>query len=272
MSASSRVTRVETFARIGFLARGVVYILLGYFALSTANADGPTGVLQEIRDMPAGTILLALVGIGLAGYGIFRLYGAAIDIQGDGSGAKGAGKRGGHAASGLAHLFLAYYALSSAFGSDGSGGSGGGGSGGTEEQAASWLLTLPFGEILLALIGIGFLGAALNQAVKAYTAKFMFQLDADAPQFAEYVGRAGYAARAVVFFVLGWKVTSAALAGRANEVGGIGEVLNALRDPQWLYMIVAIGLLLFGVYSLVMARYRRIRDEDVLQRLRATAH
>lgn len=271
MSASSRVTRVETFARIGFLARGVVYILLGYFALSTANADGPTGVLQEIRDMPAGTILLALVGIGLAGYGIFRLYGAAIDIQGDGSGAKGAGKRIGHAASGFAHLFLAWYALSHAFGSGGSSG-GGSGSGGTEEQAASWLLSLPFGEILLALIGIGFLAAALNQAVKAYTAKFMFRLDADAPHAAKYIGRAGYAARAVVFFVLGWTVASAALAGRANEVGGIGEVLATLRDTQWLYMVVAIGLLLFGVYSLVMARYRRIRDEDVLQRLRAAAH
>lgn len=265
MTLSDRVTRVETFARAGFLARGVVYMLLGYIALSTSDAEGPTGVLEAIREMPGGPILLALTGIGLAGYGIFRLYGAAIDIDGEGTGLKGAGKRIGHGASGLAHLLLAYLAISQALGAGG--GSGGGDS---KAQAAGWLMSLPFGEALLAALGIAFLLAALNQTVKAWTAKFMDKLDADAPHAAEYIGRAGYAARAIVFLVIGWKVASASLSGNASEVAGIGEVLTALREPQWLYMVVAFGLLLFGVYSLVMARYRRIRDDNVLARLKAS--
>lgn len=259
----NRVVRIQNFARIGYLARAVVYILLGYFALSTSNSEGTTGVLEEIQDAPAGGILLALVGIGLVGYGIFRLYGAWIDIQGDGTDAKGLGKRIGHTASGLAHLYLGYYAIKTVLG-DGSGGSSGNG----EEQAASSIMSWPGGEILIGLIGVGFLLAALNQAVKAYTGKFMGLLDADAPHQAEYIGRAGYAARAVVYAVLGWNVASAAFSGNASEVGGIGEVMNSLRDPNWLYMAVAFGLLLFGVFSVVMARYRTIRNDDVLARLR----
>ncbi|PHR19541.1 MAG: hypothetical protein COA41_07680 [Sphingopyxis sp.] len=261
----SRVTNIETFARAGYLGRAVVYGLTGYLTLTTAGSKGTTGVLEEIKTMSGGPFLLALVGVGLLGYGIFRLYGAWMDLQGHGSGAKGIAVRIGHAASGFAHVFLCYFALKAAFGS--SGGSSGGGS--SAGQAAGTLASMPMGDILLGIVGLGFLAAALNQATKAYTSKFMGLLDADAPAFAKHVGQAGYAARAVVFAVLGWQIASAALNGNASSVGGIGQVLDSLRSTNWLYIAVAIGLLLFGLFSLVMARYRRIRNDDVLERLKS---
>ena len=108
----------------------------------------------------------------------------------------------------------------------------------------------------------------MEQAIKAWTAKFMAQLDVDAPPLAEWVGRVGYAARAVVFAVIGWSVLQAGLGGGAGQVKELGGALTELSDTGFLYTLVAIGLLMFGVFSLVMARYRRIRDEDVIARLR----
>ncbi len=263
----NRITQVQNFARAGYLARAVVYMLVGYFALTTAGSKGASGVLEQIQNAPGGAFLLVLTGIGLLGYAIFRLYGAGVDLQGDGTDAKGIAKRIGHVASGFGHLYLAWFAMTTATGT----GSGGGGGEDGAGEAASGVAAMPGGEILLAIIGLGFLGAAVAQAVKAYTGKFMNLLDADTPAFARYLGHAGYAARAIVFAVIGYQVVSMAWSGDTEKVGGIGTVLDTLRGTEWLYLLVAFGLLLFGLFSLVMARYRTIRNEDVIERLKAAA-
>lgn len=258
------VARLEKFARAGFLARGIVYILLGYFALATSGGQDATGVLQQIRDMTGGPLLLALVGIGLAGYGIFRLYGAATDVDRDGDDAKGIAKRVGHAASGLAHLLLAYLSFALAAGNGGGGGGGDSGS-----SAASQTASMPGGDILLALVGLGFIGAAVSQLVKAASGKFMAQLGSRAPGWTEYLGRAGYAARALVFAIIGGQLLSM-LFGGAQQVG-VEPALNSLRDTRWLFVLVAVGLMLFGIFSLVLARYRRVRDEDMVAGIKGAA-
>lgn len=264
----NRLRRVETFARLGHLARGVVYILLGYLAYASSRAKNPSNVLAEIKDMPLGEPILLLVGIGLGFYGLFRLYGAALNIDGADDDAIGIGKRLGHGASGLGHLVLSYVAINGAIGTATPAKSGG------EEktgEAASFLLSLPAGEILLALIGLGFLAAAAEQGHKAWSGKFMREMQGDTPRAAKYLGHAGYAARAVVFGVIGWNIASSALAGNAQEVGGIGLALEKLRENETVFTLVAIGLLLFGVFSLIMARFARIRDEDVVTRLKSEA-
>ena len=260
-----RVARVENFARAGYAARGIVYILLGYLTLTTAGGgEDTTSVLRQMQDMPLGSVLLVLVGIGLLGWGLYRLYGAAVDIQGKGSDAKGAATRIGHALSGLVHVVLCWVALRLAFG-DGSAGSGGEGN---KVDAASTAQQLPLGEVLIAIVGIGFAVAAIQQLGKAATGKFMHLIDPDAPGFTEWLGRAGYAARGIVFGAIAWQILEVAFGGGSASQAGIGGALDALREVQWLYLVVAFGLLLFGVFSLVMARYRRIRDENVLSRLR----
>lgn len=262
----SRITQVQNFARAGYLARAVVYFLIGYIALTTGKGSGASDILDHIESLPGGLFLLALTGIGLLGYGIFRLYGAAIDIEGAGDGAKGVIKRLGHVASGLGHLFLAYQALKAVL-EGGDGGSSGGGS----DAAASMILGFPGGGIVLAFVGLCFLGAGVEQGIKAYTGKFMKLLEADTPTFVAYLGRAGYAARAVVFLVIGWFTFTAALAEEGSGVRGVGGAIASMQDDGWLFTLVAFGFLLFGVFSLCMARYRTIRNEDVLERLKRAA-
>lgn len=259
-----RVARFETFARIGFFARGIVYLLLGYFALTSAGGEGATSVLQAIEEMPAGAILLSLMAAGLAGYGVFRLVSAALDLDNDGGDAWGKAKRAGHAVSGLAHFFLAYVALRLAFGS------GGGGSGGAGEgEAARSVMTWPGGEALVLLVGVAFVAAGAEQLVKAWTSKFMRQMAADAPDWVEWLGRAGYAARGVVFVIIGWQIFKASRGERAGEGLGFDPALAALHGMGWVFTAVALGLILFGGFSLAQAWWHRICDEHVIARLKA---
>lgn len=260
-----RIRRIESFARAGYLARGIVYILLSYFALTTANVeDGPTGIFREILDSPGGTFLLVLLGLGLAGYGIFRMYGAALNLEGKGSDWKGRGARIGHAASGVAHLVMAGTALQLATGSTASGSAGGGG----QQEAAGTVLTMPLGSVMLGIIGLFFLAAAAEQAKKAWSGNFMAKLDARAPEFTEIVGRIGYASRVVTFAIIGVSIIQAAWFSSSAQVEGIGGALERLSGSGLPYTLVAIGLFFFGVFSVVMARYRRIRNEDVITRLK----
>ncbi|GGO95163.1 uncharacterized protein DUF1206 [Stakelama pacifica] len=255
-----QVAKLENFARAGYLARAIVYFLLGYLTFATSQAEGTASVLEEIRELPAGTIVLAVTGIGLAGYGFFRIYGALIDIQDDGDGAKGIGKRCGHVASGIAHLILTYLAFKLAFMGGSSGGNG-------SQEATQTVLSFPGGRIVIALVGAGFLLAGLNQGVKAATAKFRKLLDPDVPHWGIWMGRVGYAARAVVFFVLGWHLLTSAWAENADNIG-FQAAVQSLRDTPWLYNAVALGLLVFGLFSLIMARYRTIRDGSLKERIR----
>lgn len=258
------VTRVENIARAGFFARGVVYILLGYFAFTGAQMakDGTSGVLKHIAEVPGGYWLLAMVAIGLAAYGFFRLYDAALNLEPSGEGWKATLKRIGHAASGVAHLALAVTAVKLIMDSRAQAG------GERQQEAAAGLLNLPFGSVVLGAIAIGFLFAALEQLRSAWTGRFMRNLDADAPPFTDKIGRAGYAARSVVFFLIGYALIKAAWFTNSDQVQGVGGALMELRDMGWAYPLTAIGLLLFGVFSLIMGKYRRIRDEDVIARLK----
>lgn len=263
----NRLRRLETFARAGWCARGVVYCLLATFALTGAGASdaSPQGVFRSVRDMPGGSVWLSLLAAGLALYGAYRLYGAALDSEGKGSEAKGIAIRVGYAASGLAHFLLAWAAVRLASGlsapADGE----------REEAAAGMVLDMPLGGTVLGTIGLCFLAAAAHQAVKAWTTEFMDGVAPEAPTWVVPVGRAGLAARAVVFAVIGVSLVRAGWFGAAGEVKGLGDALSALTDHSELYLLVAAGLFLFGVHSFVEARWRRIRDEDVVARLSAAA-
>lgn len=262
-----RMRQLETFARAGWFARGVVYCLLAYLALTGAGASdaSPQGVFRSVQEMTAGSWLLGLLAAGLALYGAYRLYSAALDTEGKGDHAKGIAVRIGYAASGLAHFFLAYAAIRLATGQP----SGGGGE--TEERAAGMILDIPLGQTILGVLGLAFLAAAAHQLIKAWTIEFMEDMAASAPRWVVPVGRAGLAARAVVFVIIGISLLSAGWFGTAGEVKGLGDALSSLTEHPELYSLVAIGLFLFGVHSFVDARWRRIRNEDMLSVLKARA-
>lgn len=243
-----------TLVRLGYAARGLTYILLGYLALGSGGEakDGATGVYDYLRDLPLGTPILWVVSIGLLAYALFKVASAIANIQNRSNDLKGATKRVGDAASGIVHLFLSYAAYQFA--------TGGGTSGDGSQEMAGSVMQADFGSLLIGLIGLGFLIGAAMQVKQAVTGSFMKHIAGHAPRTVEAVGRAGFAARAVVFGIIGLSMVRGAWNGQGEAVKGLGQALLDLRDNGLVYTLVAIGLLLFGAFGLVTARYRILPD------------
>ena len=249
--------KFEWVVRLGFAARGLVYLLIGVLALTANREDaGPEGAFDWLQDAPLGAPILYLASLGLLGYALFRLASLLFDIENHGTDRKGVVHRIGHGASAVAHLALAWTAFEFAQGTQQQA------SGSGAQEAAGTLLSFPLGSLALGLIGIGFLAGAVFQAKSAVSASFTRNISGDAPAAIKTLGRVGHAARAVVFLVIGWSLVRSAWFGSTEEVKSLGEAVGSLADTGLLYTLVAAGLLLFGLFSLLLARYRIIPDLD----------
>ncbi|UEM01760.1 DUF1206 domain-containing protein [Skermanella rosea] len=269
--------RFESLARLGYGARGVVYVLVGWFAMMAAIGAGQLtdtkGVLREILQQPFGKALLAVVALGLVGHAVWRVAQAWFDLDGHGTKAKGLVVRSGLLASGAIHVSLAVFAVSLVLGWQGPG-SGGGGDGAQDWTA--WLLSQPFGRWLVGAVGLAVLGAAAGHFVKAWKATFRRFLRAD-PKAMEMIcpiGRIGLGAKGVVFVIIGIFFLTAAWQSDSSESGGLGKALQMLQEQPygaWVLGIVAIGLFAFGIYSVIEGVYRRIDCPAVLARFNVPA-
>lgn len=267
--AMERVRRIETWARLGYAARGLVYLLLGYVALSSGKALSTGEAVQAFDDLPGGNILLIVLAFGLFGYGLFKIYSAVLDLDDEGTKPKGLVIRGARVLGGLAYWVLSFIAFQQLTkGSDGAAEGGqAGGSGGTDQEAANQVAEATGGDMLLVLIGVAILALAASQLWIAYKAKFMDEMPG-APPLVKPAGQVGYAARALIVTMVGWFTLKAGMDGtRLRNFGDALQLVN--QDHPTLFKLVAIGLMLFGIVSLVMARYRRIADDDVVARLSA---
>ncbi|MES1242377.1 MAG: DUF1206 domain-containing protein [Acidobacteriota bacterium] len=259
---------VERLARFGYAARGVVYAVIGLLAVQTAYSGRgsrglaeqatPQGALQRIAEQ--SRLLLALVAIGLAGYALWRFVQGGLDPENKGRDAKGLVKRGSMIAGGVVYSGLAVAAARLAMGGPG------GKSGGGQQGFTADLMSKPFGRWLVVLIGVAVIGSGCYQLYDAWSKKFrdrlkLREMSAEEERLAMHTGQAGLTARGIVFLVSGWFLIQAGLRFDPSEARGLGGALETLaRQPSgpWLLGLVALGLIAFGAYSFLQARYRRI--------------
>ena len=253
------VPSLEMLTRIGFAARGIMYLIVGYLALRFGRSEGGSGALAYLAE-GAGKAVLGVMALGFLAYGFWRLAEAIVDTEGHGTDAKGKAARAGGFVSGLVHLGLAFLAARLAFGRSGGSGSG-------AQEGAATALSLPGGSMLLIAVSAALLATGLWQLVKSVKGDFLRHLEAKASQrtWVMWLGRAGYAARGIVFLITGWFALQAGLSADAGKAGGMEQALSALSGT--VLAAVALGLALFGLFSFVEARYRRINDPQVLARL-----
>ena len=249
--------------RVGYISRAILYFVLGLVALTSADeiAEGTNGIFRAIDDLSGGNFLLWIMVVGLFAYALFRFCSSLFDIENNGSDSKGWAKRIGHAGSGIGHLALAFSAYQFAGKNTGSAAGSGGGDG--AQEAASGVLSMEFGGALIGLLGFALFIAAAFQAKKGISGEFMQRMSARAPSSVRWLGLAGYCARAVVYAVIGWSLVKAGfLSGGAEQIKTLGDAVASLAGEGFVFALTALGLLLFGIYSLIQARYRIIPELD----------
>lgn len=241
-------SKFQWLARFGFVTRGLLYIVIAWLVIATGRTEDLTGIMEYLGDGFGRGLMIFLVA-GMTGYGLWRVSDAIFGMDSGRHHPKAWRRRIAAAGSGIIYLYLAYKALRIMLGAHHL-------TGGAHENAAT-ALHLPAGELALGIAAAVLAGAGLVQLWKSGSCSFLHHLDEAARRpFAKWLGRIGYAARGIIFLTVGWLLAKAAFNHSAAQAGGLEQALDALRGP--LEIPVAAGLALFGVYSLVEARYRSI--------------
>lgn len=254
-------------ARLGYAAKGLVYVIVGLLASAAAIGTGgrttdTSGALKAIVTQPFGKFLLSIVTLGIAGYILWRLVQTFFDPENRGQiNAKRIVQRLGYACSAVGYTGLGFTAVKLIMGLGG----------GDDEPIEDWtiyFLAQPFGRWLVALGGIMVIGVGISFLFQAYEAKFRNELKLHEMTHNERIwavrfGRFGVAARGFVFGIIGSFLVLAAIQIDGSEARGLGGALTVLAQQpfgSWILGIVALGLTAYGIYSVIQARYRRFAN------------
>jgi Domain of Unknown Function (DUF1206) len=248
-------------ARAGLTARGVIYILVGWVAVLVAlgHSSRPAdqeGALQMLAGHSYGLVSLWLLGIGFAGYALWRLSEVAFGVTGDRPGAGPRLKSLGRAAVYAGLCYLTFTVIAGKAGSQS----------GRQQDVTATAMQHPAGRVLVGVAGLIIVICGLTLVVEGARKKFMKylrtgQMSPRTRRVVKVLGVTGTIARGLVFALVGVLVIDAAVTHKAAESGGIDKALLTLRDQpfgEFLMMLAALGLVVFGVYGLCEARWRRV--------------
>ena len=275
-STSPWAAAVEYAARLGYAARGVVYLSVGAIALLALagvapHTRGPIGALHAWSRWPLGVVLLWLTGVGLYGFAGWRALQAIFDADLQGRGGRALARRAGQALSGAIYGGLAV----SVFGLiDTLHDLHRGEFVKTSDRVAA-VMAWPLGPWLVIGLGLFIVGCGLGNAVRAFVDDFAAELRCEplVRAWAGRMARLGYFGRGLAMLPAGVFMVRAGWQERAVEARGVGGALWALHGQgagDIVLALVGVGLMAFGAFGFVEAWFRPIRPEAALTEARET--
>jgi hypothetical protein len=267
MSRDFGMDALELSARIGFLVKGVLYIVIGTLSFQAATGiggrvTGTRGALLTILAQPFGRTLLLVAAAGLLGYALWRVLQGLVDPDRLGNEWRAIALRASYVGRGALHAALGLQVIRLYRGlAESSGASG--------REVAAEAFRWPFGDWLVVLAGVVLIAFAVQQVWAAIFSRFEPNLDVptlrrEAGEWAVSLSRFGMTARAVVFGMFGWFVVDAGWSRDSSEVTTTASLLRLIAAQpgelgHWLLGTTAAGFMAYGFYQLVHARYLRIR-------------
>jgi hypothetical protein len=258
--------QMESLARFGYAAKGFVHALTGLLALRAiaglgGDATDSRGALSSLADAPFGSLLLGVLGVGLAAYAIWRfieLFALPIRAQRRG---KDLAKHFGYLFSGLAYASLSMAAFDLLAGR-------GAGGDGTRGLVAE-VLSRPFGQFVVIVAALAGIAYGVQQIVSGVKERFLAKLDVGAMDDKRYalsrrLGKLGYVARGVVFSITGAFLFAAGVSDesrRARGLDGVFDFFASMPGGAILVALLAVGLFAYGVHCMIDARYRRLLSD-----------
>ncbi|MCW2965573.1 MAG: hypothetical protein JWO17_2825 [Actinomycetia bacterium] len=252
----------ELLSRAGFVARGLVYGIIGILALKLAFGHGgkltnQQGALKTVAHQPFGKVLLILVAIGLGGYSLWRFVRAAIGHGPEGSDT--GFERVAALGSGIAYGAMCFLAVEILL-------SGRSSTSGSPKRATAGIFGWPAGTWIVGAAGVVTIGIALYQGYRGITKDFLKdskaeEMKPEVKTWISRVGMIGHLARMVVFGLIGIFLLKAAIDYSPKQAVGLDGALAKLTHYSYgpfLLGVVAVGLIAFAIYSLSDARYRKI--------------
>lgn len=258
---ASRGRAAHVLGRAGLTARGIIYLLIGWVAIEVAlghsgrEAD-QAGALQLLARQRYGLASLWLLGIGFAAYALWRLSEAAFGVTGDQPGAGPRLKSLGRAVIYAGFAYLTFSVIAGRHHSQKR----------QQQDLTASVMRHAAGQWLVAIAGIAVVIIALYLVSEGVRRKFLKYLDTAqlgprARRVVELLGMIGTTARGAVFALAGALVIEAAVTHDPSKAGGIDKALVTLRGAPLgavLLLIAAVGLVIFGVYGLCEARWRKV--------------
>ena len=251
---------LEALARAGFVVSGLVHVLIGGIALGLATGSrggeaDQSGALRAVASAPGGAVLLAVGGVAMAALALWHVaeawFGArqereTTDIV------KHVARTLGKA---VVYAALAVTALRFAVG----------GSSSSEQQTDSMTSTLmasPGGRLLVGVLALVIIAIGGYHVVAGVTRRFEKELEGhrgrQVSRAVTVSGVAGYVAKGVALLAVGALFGWAAITADPDKAGGLDAALSTMASlpaGTVLLALVGVGLILFGVFSILRSRY-----------------
>jgi hypothetical protein len=263
VSRAANSRPLELLARGGFIAYGVIHLLVAWLALQVAFGDSSgetdqSGALKTLAQQPAGEFLVIGIIIGMVAMAIWQAFEAAIGWSGrqDRTAVAERVVSGCRAVLYTYFAYLGYKVVSGANASQSQ----------SQQSSASSMMDSGGGRFLVGMAGLVVAGVGIGLMIYGLKKGFekhlnTGQMSPSVRRIVQRLGMAGYTSKGVAYGIAGALIVSAALTYDPEKAGGLDAALKTMAGTAWgpwLLGLVALGIACFGVYCFFQAKYRKV--------------